>query len=101
MKKLTVEERKLKVVKELDLVGLEEWNNSATQRALDMIAKYHYVFSPDKNEIGCTDLGEHEIELTDTTPFKERPHALPDGLIGEVREHLDQMLELGAIRPSN
>ena len=99
--KLTTEERREKVLELLDLSGLDEWDPAASARARDLLSEFHDIFSLDKGEIGCTDLVEHEIELTDETPFKERPRSLPEGLIGEVREHLNQMLDCGAIKPSN
>ena len=99
--KLTPEERKKKVLEDLDLSGLEKWRERTKERALNLVAEYNDIFSLDKGEIGCTNLVEHKIELTDKTPYKERPRPLPEGMIKEVREHLAQMQALGAIRPSN
>ena len=39
-------------------------------------------------------------EVTDPKPFKERPQNIPSGLLDEVKEHLDHMLNVGAIKPS-
>ena len=36
----------------------------------------------------------------DPKPFKEKPQNIPNGLLDEVKEHLDHMLEVGAIKPS-
>ena len=57
--------------------------------------EHHNIFSLDQNEIGCTDMAEHVIELLDTEPFKERLEE-----VEEVREHIQEMLDRGAIRPS-
>ena len=38
--------------------------------------------------------------MTDPKPFKERPRNIPSGLLDEVKEHLDHMLNVGAIKPS-
>ena len=43
---------------------------------------------------------EHEIKLEDETPFKEPNRRVPPSLIQEVREHLKEMHEIGAIRNS-
>ena len=40
------------------------------------------------------------IELLDTEPFKERFCRIAPPLVEEVREHLQEMLDGGAIRPS-
>ena len=62
--------------------------------------EYHDIFSLDKNEMGCTDTAEHIIELLDEEPFKERFRQIALPLLDEVREHLQEMLDGGAIRPS-
>ena len=63
--------------------------------------EYHSIFSLDKNEIGCTDATEHVIKLTKSEPFKEQFWGITPPLIEEVREHIQEMLDGGAIRPSN
>ena len=59
----------------------------------------------DKFSTGDTDMGhhtkvQHEIHLTNTHPFKERHRRIPPGMLHQVREHLQQMLDSGIIRPS-
>ena len=60
--------------------------------------EYHDIFLLDKNEIGCMDAAEHIIELLDEEPFKERFWRIAPPLLDEVREHLQDMLDGGAIR---
>ena len=43
---------------------------------------------------------EHTIKVTDDTPFKEQFRWIPLPLVEEVQNHLQEMLESGAIRPS-
>ena len=50
--------------------------------------------------MGCTKAAEHKIKVTDPKPFKERPQNIPTGLLDEVKEHLDHMLKVDAIKPS-
>ena len=50
--------------------------------------------------MGCTEAADHKIEVTDPKPFKERPRNIPSGLLEEVKDHLDHMLNVGAIKPS-
>ena len=59
------------------------------------------MFSLDKNEMGCTDTTEHVIKLTKSEPFKERFQHIAPPLVEEVREHIQEMLDGGAIHPSN
>ena len=61
--------------------------------------EHHNIFSLKRNEIGSTDAAEHVIELLDMEPFKERFCHIAPPLVEEVREHLQEMLDGGAIRP--
>ena len=45
-------------------------------------------------------MAEHEIRLSDNTPFKDPYRSITSSLIEEVREHLNELLELGVIRES-
>ena len=45
-------------------------------------------------------LTEDKIEVMDPRPFKERLRNIASGLLDEVKEHLDYMLDIGAIKPS-
>ena len=62
--------------------------------------EHHNIFSLEQNEIGCTDTAEHVIELLDNEPFKERFWWIAPLLVEEVREHIQEMLDGGTIRPS-
>ena len=71
------------------------------QCAQDLIQEYHDVFSLDKNDLGCTNTVKHKIKIDDSEPFKEHFRCIPPPLLDEVRKHIGEMLEAGAIRPSN
>ena len=47
--------------------------------------------------MGCTDATEHVIKLTKSEPFKERFRRIAPPLVEEVREHIQEMLDGGAI----
>ena len=98
--KLTIRQRHGKLFDELDLSGLDQWAPKMADKAHQLLAKYHYVFSLDPAELGCTHSTEHAIKVTDDTPFKEHFRHIPPPLVDEVRDHLREMLESGAIRPS-
>ena len=51
--------------------------------------------------MGRTNLFKHHIKLTDPVPFKEAYRRIPPQMYDEVKAHLQEMLDLGAIRPSN
>ena len=44
---------------------------------------------------------KYKIRITDETPFKERYRRIPPSQYEAVRKHLQEMLDIGAIRPSN
>ena len=67
---------------------------------MNLLAEYHDIFTLEDGEMGCTTAAEHKIKVTDPRPFKERPRNIPSGLLSEVKEHLDYMLDVGAIKPS-
>ena len=69
--KLTIRQRHGKLFDELDLSGLDLWAPKLADKAHQLLAKYHDVFSLDPTELGCTHLTKHTIKVTDDTPFKE------------------------------
>ena len=82
--------------KELELSGLESWIEENKERALNLLAEYHDIFTLEDGEMGCTEAAEHKIKVTDPKPFKERP----SDLLEEVKDHLDHMLDVGVIKAS-
>ena len=57
------------------------------------------MFALQENELGCTSTIEHMTSLTDLDPYKERFHKIPP-MLDEVWNTLKDMLDYGAIRPS-
>ena len=98
--KLTVKERRKVLFKKLELTGLRSWTEENKERALDVLAEYHDIFTLEDGEMGCTEATKHKIEVTDWKPFKERPRNIPSGLLEEVKDYLDHMLDVGPIKPS-
>ena len=97
---LTVRQRHGKVFDKVDLSGLDSWTPELVDATCQLLAKYHDVFSLDLVELGCTHSTEHIIKVTDNTPFKEWFRRIPLPMVKEVRNHLKEMLESGAIRLS-
>ena len=103
-KKLSIEERQKLLMELLRQEGgldqLADWTPELAQKFERLLMEYHDIFSLDKNEIGCTDAAEHMIKLLDEEPFKEKFRWIAPPLLDEVQEHLQYMLDGGAIRPS-
>ena len=66
-----------------------------------MLKRNAKVFSKDDMDMGRTNLVKHHIKLTDPVPFKEAYRRIPPQMYDEVKAHIQEMLDLGAIRPSN
>ena len=81
--------------------GTSEWTPEQQQRAKDVIKKYSFLFAMGTLDLGKTNLVKHKIELTDYTPIKDRYRRIPPHQYEEVRKHLKEMLDVGAIRRSN
>ena len=98
--KLMVRQTHGKLFNELDLSGLDSWTPELADMAHWLLAEYHDMFSLDPAELGCTHSTEHTIKVTDDTPFKDQFRQIPPPMVEEVRDHLKEMLESSAIRPS-
>ena len=85
----------------IDLSGLENWPEKLQHEAKEMLKRNAKVFSKDDMDMGRTNLVKHYIKLTDPVPFKEAYRRIPPQMYDEVKTHLQEMLDLGAIRPSN
>ena len=95
--KLTVKQWHGKLFNELDLSGLDSLPPGLADVACQLLAKYHDMFPLDPAELGCTHSTEHMIKVMDDTPFKEWFGWVPLPLVEEVWNHLQEMLESGAI----
>ena len=85
----------------LDLLGLDKWPEKRVKCTHELLMEYHDIFSLDGNELGCASQVKHNIKVTNDEPFKEQfRHILPP-LLKEVRIHVNDMLQAGAIRPSS
>ena len=98
--KLKIRQRRGRLFDELDLSGLDLWAPELVDKAHRLLAEYHDVFSLDLVELGCTHTTKHSIKVTHDTSFKEQFRWIPPPMVEEVRNHLREMLESGAIRPS-
>ena len=94
------EERVEKLFESVDLKGLEKWPEVEQEKAKKLIAEYQDIFALKDTELGHTKLIKHEIKLLDDKPFKERYRRIPPQQFEEFRRHLEEMVNIGAIRKS-
>ena len=64
-----------------------------------MLNKYKDIFSLDDSDGICNNI-KHRIDLVNSVPFKQRHRRIPPAMLDEVRQHIEQLLSTGIIRPS-
>ena len=99
-KRLTAKQRQERLFEKSDLSGLESWPPELVSSAQSLLAEYHDIFSLDPSKLGFTHSTKHVIKVTDDVPFKEWFRLIPLLLVEEVCAHLWELLDLGAIHPS-
>lgn len=87
----------------LDKVNInrDTLSESQIQQGKDLLHKYSNIFSKNDLDIGFSSPIKHRIDLRDERPFKQRYRKIPPSMYGEVRNHLQQMLDAGIIRRSH
>ena len=93
----------MKVLEENSSLGkLKGWKKEMALKAKWLLMEFHHIFCLEKNEMGCTDATEHVIELLpeQDEPFKERFRRTVLHKVEEVHQHIQEMLDGGAIWPS-
>ena len=91
------------LLEQLDLTGLDEWPKDLQEEAKNMLRRNASIFSKHDLDMGRTNLVKHNIILTDPIPFKEKEkyRTIPPQMFSEVKAHLKEMLDLGAIKHSS
>ena len=90
------DERLSKILEKLDLECIESWTEQQQCSVRKLLEEYQHLFALNLRELGKTSLVQHEIKLSDKTPFKERYRRIPPHQYEEVRKHLQEMLDKGA-----
>ena len=85
----------------LDLQGLNKWPESEQKQARELLLKWEHLFVQNDLDLGKTALIKHKIRLTNQTPFKERYRCIPPHMYNDVRAHIQEMLDIGAIHKSH
>ena len=90
----------MKVLEENGSLGkLKGWKEEMALKAKQLLMEFHHIFCLEKNEMGCTDATEHIIKLLpeQDEPFKERFRRIALHEVEEVHQHIQEMLDGGAI----
>ena len=95
------EKRIDKLMEKLDLSGMEAWTKECKWEAEQTMKDFEDIFALEPLELGKTNLVKHSIKVDNPIPFKERYRRIPPHQFEEVRKHLKEMEEIGAIRRSN
>ena len=88
------------VLDQLNLEGLDNWTENQQRAAKELLIDSADVFSKDDLDLGKCNILKHDIKIMDPQPFKERYRRIPPHLYEEVKAHLQEMVEVGAIRMS-
>ena len=88
------------ILDQVDLGEISTWSVEQQQAARKLLCDYSETFSKNDLDLGKCNILKHKIQLTDQQPFKERYRRIPPHLFEEVKQHLQEMVEVGAIRRS-
>ena len=88
------------ILDQLDLGEINTWSEEQQHAARKLLCDYSETFSKNDLELGKCNILKHNIQLTDQQPFNERYRRIPPHLFEEVKQHLQEMVEVGAIRRS-
>ena len=80
--------------------GLKSWSGEQQQSSKDLLVDSADIFAKTDLDLGKCNTIKHAIKITDPQPFKERYRRIPPHLFDEVKKHLQEMIEVGAIRKS-
>ena len=97
---LTSEREKL-LFSKIDLMGAQSWDPALIEEAQQLFREFAHIFALESTDMGHTSMVKHRIRLHNYTPFKERYHRIPPHLFDEVKNHLKEMIEVGAICKSS
>ena len=89
------------ILQKFNLSWMKDWEPSLQKATQDLICEFACIFSQDDLDLGKTSIVKHSIKVNDPVPFKEQYRCIPLGMHEKVKVHIQEMLDMGAIRPSN
>ena len=78
-------------------LGIADWDPMIQQEAHDLMHEYACIFLWNDLDLGKTLIIKHSIILTDPTLFKECYRHISPGMNKEVKTHIQELLDVGAI----
>ena len=67
---------------------------------LDLLCKHHTIFSGEKNDIGRSDLIQHEIHLKNNDPIYVKQFKIPDTHREYLEDQVKEWLKMGIVQPT-
>ena len=80
--------------------GSEHISLADSKRLAHLLTKYQHIYSKSDDDIGETNIVEHEIVTTDNVPIKQPPRRLPKCSEVEVDRQVNDLLQRKKIIPS-
>ena len=88
------------VLDNLNIDEAELLDADQREKLVNLLKKHKEIFSVSDTDIGICNKIKHRIDLLTDIPFKQRHRRIPPSMIEEVRQHIEQLLAAGVIRPS-
>ena len=70
------------------------------EKYLELMYKYHTIFSEKKNDIGRSDLIQHEIHLKNNDPIYVKQFKIPDTHREYLEDQVKEWLKMGIVQPT-
>ena len=93
-------ERLNELFTKLDLTGITDWPEDLQKQVHELMIEYQHLFALNDLELGKKSMVKHEMEFSNPVPFKDRYRRILPHEFEEVRNHLRDMLRVGAVRKS-
>ena len=75
------------------------WPAEISSQVEDLLWHHRNLFAMDHTSLGKCDVTEHDIELSDTTAFRQRYHRIPPTMYEFLTIEIEKLLEAGVIKP--
>ncbi|GIX88679.1 retrovirus-related Pol polyprotein from transposon 17.6 [Caerostris darwini] len=82
-------------------LDLNHLNQDDKTKLLTLLDRYKSVVAQSVSDLGSCDIVEHEINLTDKLPIRQKPYRVPYALKSEMKHQINTLLDAGTIQPSN
>ncbi len=84
----------------LSTFDLDKVNSDHLSDVSSLLAKWKDIFAMNDLDLGHTKVVDHQINLVDDIPFKDKYRRIPPHLYQEVKDHLQGLLDCGVTRTS-